>query len=271
MFKLYNISSHTLDSLPEGNLHWALFLINFPFLIIAHQPQQDTDLEESMDYSTSHNSMAASEHHNFQAPLPVAQRMYPPGTFWHEPRAGCSKDLTQPTQPQPDARETADDDYMPDDNANDAIEAEDFLPSSVAQSLAEEELDREHIQGSHHPGSSARRKRRRKGFSNVSRHSREASAQRHRRQQNEARREAAAQQGSLLMPDPESREEEQEEESAPHGSRRETLAERREEQQDRIQARLKKKRTHNKALADLDTLDEGNLCLLYTSPSPRDS
>ena len=70
--------------------------------------------------------------------------------------------MTQPTQPQPQAHawETADDDYMPDDNHHDAaIDAEDFLPNSVAQSLAEEELDREHIQGSHQPESSTRRKR----------------------------------------------------------------------------------------------------------------
>ena len=235
----------------------TLFLIiNFSSQIVAHQPQQDRDLDESM---------AAPLHHNFLAPLPVsvAQRMYPPGTFWHEPRAGCSKDFTQPNQPlpQPDASEMEDDDYMPVENPNDAIEAEDFLPSSVAQSLAEEELDREHIQGSCLPESSGTRKRRRRA-SNLSRHT---SAHRRAQQEKEARNEAAAQRGSQFMPDPESREEEQEEESAPHGSRRETLAERREEQQDRIQARLKKKRTHNKALADLDSV-----CLLYTSPSPRD-
>ena len=173
--------------------------------------------------------------------------------------------MTQPTQPQPQAHawETADDDYMPDDNHHDAaIDAEDFLPNSVAQSLAEEELDREHIQGSHQPESSTRRKRRRKGSSNLSFRPRHLSGR------HQATRQRNTQQSEAMNEDIQPREEE--EESAPHGSRRETLAERREEQQDRIQARLKKKRTHNKALADLDTLDEGNLPAIlhlhYTGP-----
>ena len=103
---------------------------------------------------------------------------------------------------------------------------------------------------------------RRKGSSNLSFRPRHLSGR------HQATRQRNTQQSEAMNEDIQPREEE--EESAPHGSRRETLAERREEQQDRIQARLKKKRIHNKALADIDVLDEGNLPAIhhlhYTGP-----